>query len=175
MDLIIPSKIGATAGLFTTERSTWEIEYLRGSVSVPMVIDDIGSMTDERISLIRRKFRNKNFNFSYGLTYYKYNIHLGSEIINSISGGGYPGVDVVEIQSLGFNVGMGHRWTFKHNITLGVDWISWSQPAYTLKKQADFLHENSNPEDRDNVETAVNVISFFPRLTFLKLQLGILF
>jgi len=58
LDCLIPSKIGLTLGLVNGTEQTWELEYLKGSVSVPFVIEDLGKMTDERISLIGRLKRD---------------------------------------------------------------------------------------------------------------------
>lgn len=87
----------------------------------------------------------------------------------------YPSIDLVSIEALGFNVAIGNRWTFDHNITLGIDWISWAQPVAVTNKKSAFLDSSANEEDKDDVDTALKIISYFPRFSFLKLQLGILF
>jgi hypothetical protein len=175
-DLLIPSKYGFTLGYIKSKEKTWEFEYLRGSISVPFIVEDLGKMTDERFSLMARSFFGGNtFNMSYGLSYFDFSLHLGDKLINRVSGGSYPSIDVVDIQSLGFNLAIGNRWTFDHNITFGVDWISWAQPVYVTNKKSLFLDYASNQEDRDAVDKSMKVISFFPRLAFLKLQLGMQF
>ena len=176
LDLILPGKYGVSLGSIRTADVSWEFEYLHGSVAVPFLIEDLGSMSDDRFSLIRRSYFGSNsFNFSYGLTYFDFSVHLGDKLLSKLSGNNYPSVDLVELQAFGFNVGVGNRWTFKHNITLGVDWISWAQPVIVTKKDAAFLDYANNADDKDDVKTAVNVISYFPRLSLLKVQLGILF
>lgn len=176
LDLLIPSKIGGTLGIITKEGTkSWELEYLRGKMSVPFIIEDLGSLTDEKISLIRRSYGASNsFNFSYGLTYFNLNLHIGDKLLNKISGS-YPNYDIIDITALGFNLGLGNRWVFKKNITFGVDWFTWSQPVYVMNKKSAFLDYATDPDDRDDVETAIKVMSYFPRLTFLKIQLGMSF
>lgn len=176
IDFIIPGKYGFTLGLIRDADKTWELEYLRGSVSIPFVVQDLGQMTDERLSLIGRSYAGGNsFNVSYGLSYFDFSIHLGDKLLSRVTGGSYPSLDFVEVESLGFNLGIGNRWTFNQNITLGVDWVSWSQPLVVTKKQSAFLDYASNPQDRDDVDKSMKLIAYFPRLTLLKLQLGILF
>ena len=176
MDLLIPSKIGLSIGVVKSADVTWEIEYLKGSLSVPFVVEDLGKMEDEKISLIRRSyFGGNSFNFSYGLTYFDFSLHLGDKLLNRISGGNYPSLDLVRVQSAGFNLGIGNRWTFKKDITLGVDWISWSQPIFITKNNSSYLDYATNPEDRDRVDKAMKIISHFPRLAFLKFQFGVSF
>ena len=176
LDLIIPGKIGGTVGLISNADKTWELEYLVGTVKVPFLVKDLGKMSDEKISLIGRSYVGSNsFNFNYGLTYFDFTMHLGDAVLSRMSSGNYPSVDLVEMESLGFNVGIGNRWIFNKNITFGVDWITWSQPVFTLKRKSLFLDYASNQEDRDNVDKAMRIIAYFPRLTLLKAQLGITF
>jgi hypothetical protein len=176
VDLLIPSKIGFTLGLVNGTEQTWDFEYLKGTVSVPFVVEDLGKMTDTRYSLIGRSYLgNNSFNFSYGLSYFDFSLHLGDKLLNSLSGGNYPSIDVVQIQAVGFNVGFGNRWVFDKNITFGVDWISWAQPVSVTKKNSAFLDYATNQEDRDDVEKAIKSISYFPRLAFFKLQFGMSF
>lgn len=176
LDMLIPSKIGLTLGSIRTADKTWELEYLRGSVSVPFFVKDLGAMTDQRISLIGRSyFGGNSFNFSYGLSYFDFSIQLGDEILNRVSAGNYPSIGLIEIESVGFNLGIGNRWSFDKNITLGVDWISWEQPLINTRRKSAFVDYASNPNDKDNVDTAIKIISYLPRFTLLKLQFGVLF
>lgn len=175
-DLLIPSKKGLTLGLISSTDKTWEFEYLNGNVSVPFIIEDLGKMSDTRYSLIARSYFGSNsFNISYGVTYFDFSLHLGDKLLNGLTGGAYPSVDLVEIESLGLNVAVGNRWSFEKNITFGVDWISLAQPLYTLKKNSAFLDYSSNQQDKDDVSKAMDLISLFPRIVLFKVQLGILF
>lgn len=173
IDLIIPSKMGLTFGSNRSSDNSWELEYLKGSISVPFIVEDLGQMSDTRISLIKRSYFGSNsFNLNYGLSFFDFKLFLGDELLSRLTSGAYPAVDLIHLQSLGLNLGIGNRWTFANNWTLGVDWISWSQPFYILKEENAFLDYATNENDREDVETAVDVISFFPRLQVLKLQLG---
>lgn len=176
IDPIITGKIGATVGVAASERKSWEIEYLRGSWAVPFYIQDIGSVTDERVSLIVRTAPSGgSFQFSYGLSYFRIHAHLGDALLNRISQGGYPSADLLAIQALGFNIGLGNRWRLAHGITVGVDWVSWAQPLISLERKAAFMDVASNSADRDDVDTALKVFTYFPRVVFLKLQAGVQF
>lgn len=176
LDLLIPSKYGFTFGYILNADKTWEFEYLRGSLSVPFIIEDLGKMTEKRYSLIGRSyFGGNSFNLSYGLSYFDFSLVLGDKLLSRLTGGGYPSIDLVEVQSLGLNIAIGNRWSFNRNIVFGIDWISWAQPFYTTKKNSYFLDYASNQQDKDDVDKAVKFISYFPRLAFLKIQLGISF
>ncbi len=176
LDMLIPSKTGGTIGWVKTAGKTWELEYLSGSISVPFLIKDLGEMKDKRISIIGRSFyENNSFNFSYGLSYFDFSVNLGDDLLNRISSGSYPSIDLITIQSLGFNMAFGNRWSFSHGITFGVDWFSWEQPLFTTTKDDDYLNYVTNANDRENVADAIKFISYCPRLSFAKLQLGIMF
>lgn len=174
-DLLIPSKYGLNAGLIADPDNSWELEYLRGSIEVPFVIQNLGEMSDQKFSLSKRYyFGGNSFNLTYGLTYFDFSIHLGEKLLSQIQPT-YSSADLVQAQSLGFNLGIGNRWTFDHNITIGIDWISWGQPVFITNKKSDFIDSSANEQDKNDVDKALKIISYFPRFSFLKLQVGILF
>jgi hypothetical protein len=175
IDLLIPSKFGVTAGLVKTNDTTWELEYLRGSLSVPFVVDDLGGMTDERFSLIGRHYVGNSFNWNYGATYFAFKADLGSKFVDRLPVDVPSEVKLIDIQALGFNLGLGNTWRFAENFIFGVDWIEWSQPVFILKKESSFSKYATNSGDIDIIDKAMNTASYFPRLTFLKVQLGMSF
>ncbi|MDH4467227.1 MAG: hypothetical protein QE271_04145 [Bacteriovoracaceae bacterium] len=175
IDLIILSKIGFTVGLNQNEHSSWEFEYLRGSYAIPSIIQDLGKMVDERYSIIRRSyFGGGSFNLSYGVTLFSFSVTIGDDFINRLNAN-YPSANLLELQSAGFNFGVGNRWKLSDQFSFGVDWFSWSQPVFVTKDEGEFLNYASNQDDRDDIEKAKKIINYLPRLTFLKIQLGILF
>ncbi len=176
VDLLVPSKYGFTLGYANDPDKTWEFEYLRGSINVPFIIEDLGKMTDERFSVIKRSYsEGSSFNLSYGLSYFDFSLHLGDRLLNRVTSGSYPWIDLVQVQALGFNLAFGNRWLVKKNMIFGVDWISWAQPVVVTNKKSAFSDNASNQQDKDDVDKAMKLISYFPRLAFLKLQLGISF
>lgn len=177
IDLLIPSKFGVTLGIVENPNHTWELEYLRGTIKIPFLIEDLGEWRDEKISLIRRSYFGTNsFNISYGLTYFRFKLRLGNEVLSRVSGGQIPpGVDFLRVEGLGPNFGIGNRWSFKNGVTLAVDWATWSQPLITTKKDEAYLEYssgNTDARDRDHIDTAVKLMQFMPRLTFFKFELG---
>lgn len=175
IDLIIPNKYGATLGLTQSVDQTWEFEYLRGSVTVPFVVKDLGGMTDQRYSLIGRSYLGTNsFNISYGLTYFDFAITLGNEYLSQVSGN-IPSVELIDLESIGFNLGIGNRWIFDNHISFGIDWIAWSQPVIVTKKSSAFLEYASEGSQKSDVNAALDLISYMPRFTFFKIQLGLTF
>lgn len=172
LDLILPLKYGFTLGYVETPDKTVEFEYLKSSMSVPFVIDDLGSMTDERFSVIARDYLGtETFNLSYGVTYYKFKVHVGNKYLNSVSTN-IPDVEFMRVDSLGFNLGLGNRWVFSNRWILGLDWISWSQPLFTTRYNDKYAEFTNNPDDKDKAKKVLELISWVPRITLLKLQIG---
>lgn len=172
IDLVLPSKLGITAGWVSDGDKTWELEYMKSSLSVPFIIEDLGEMTDERLSLIRRNyFDTETFNLSYGLSYYKFKLHIGNKYLSSVVSNA-PDVDLIRVESLGFNIGIGNRWIFSNRWMVGVDWISWAQPVVTTRKNNKFADFASNESDKDASETLVKLVTWVPRISLLKLQVG---
>jgi hypothetical protein len=174
LDLFIPSKFGVTAGWRFTPKTTAELEYVRGALSVPFLFDSLGGMTDQRLSLVLRShFGKSSFNYHYGVAYHMFKVKLGNEIINR-SVPHSSEYDEIVLNSVGFVVGIGNRWIIEDNFIVGIDWAVWSQPLMQTKKKTEFTQYVSN-SDRDNVEDAIDFISEFPRFSVLKINLGMTF
>jgi hypothetical protein len=175
LDLLIPAKLGLSLSYNRDADRTYELEYVRGSVSVPFLVKDLGAMTDQRLTLMKRSyFGGNSFNLSYGVSYMKFDIKLGNDILSRM-GASYASVDVVSIQSWGLEIGIGNRWIFNDRFVLGVDWVSWTQPIWVTDKDSAFLDYVTDANDRHNVETAIDVVAYFPRFSVLKLQFGMAF
>lgn len=174
-DLLVLGKYGATAGYVASASRTWEVEYLHGSYTAHAIIEDLGNMIDNRVSLTTRSYLGDSFNVSYGLTYFDFYVGLGEQFLKDLSPAVRPAADHLEVESLGFNFGVGNRWQLSRKITFGVDWLTWSQPLFLLRKQTGFLDYVTNDLDRGAIDKAVSTISYFPRFTVLKLQLGVQF
>lgn len=176
LDLLVPTKYGFSMGAVEDVRRSWELEYLHGSLSVPFIIEDLGKVTDDRISVIGRSyFGNNSFNFNYGLSYFSFLLHLGDKLLNQLTGGAYPSVDLIEVNSVGFHLGIGNRWAINKSATLGIDWVEWSQPVIVTSKKTAFLDYATKQSDRDAVDSLIKTVSYFPRLTIFKIQFGFLF
>lgn len=171
-DLLAPGKWGLSAGISEDDSHAWELEYLKGSISGPWVMEDLGSVQDTRISLIRRSnIWFDTFNVGYGLSYFDFKIYLGNEILDSVSDNA-PSVDVASSQAVGTYFSVGNRFEFAKNWIFGIDWFSWSQPWVLIDSKSDFLGRSGEEEERELVRDALNLVHQFPRLAAFKLQLG---
>lgn len=176
IDLWIPSKWGFTGAFIIDTGSSLELEYTRGSVSVPLLVEDLGSMTEQRLALLYRNYGDRNsFNFFVGADYYKFDITLGDSLLNTVTGGVYPNIELLTIESLGLLGGIGNRWQMQNGLTIGVDWFVIDIPIYIIQTKADFLLYTSDANSKKEVEDALGFIEHIPRLAFLRFQIGMSF
>lgn len=168
-DLVLPSKMGATIAWHKDGNVLYELEYLSSSVSAPYVVSDLASMSETRVSLLKRNFSSGGtFNWYWGGSYNASNVHVSQALMNNNPGAS----DMLDVSTLGLSFGLGNRWVFKENFSVGVDWFTWSQPLFILKKEAAYLDSASNENDRDKVDTILKVIGYFPRWSAFKVSVG---
>lgn len=175
VDLLIPYKLGGALGYISSSATTNELEYVGASISAPAFIEDIGGFHDSRWTLQQRLYSTHNsFNFHYGLAYFDISANVGSKYLASATN--LPAnVNLMGTKSLGFMIGVGNRWVLGSGFSIGVDWISWSQPLLIVDKKSDLINYVQNSDDKRVLETAINVMTYFPRVTLLKLGIGFIF
>lgn len=175
IDLVLPSKLGLSIGWIANARSTYELEYLKGSVKPPL-IEDFGEVADTRLTLMKRSYFSSNsFNFSWGVAYMGFKGKVGDALLARLSGGAVPEIELINVESFGTHLGFGNRWVFKRGVTFGIDWFQWTQPIIVTKRDAKFLDYVSNQSDRDSIDKGLKILSYFPRFSVLKIQLGYTF
>ncbi len=176
IDTWIPSKYGVTVAYIPSADAAWEIEYLRGSLSFELFIKDLGKMTDERLSLIRRFYSDRNsFSFFAGAAYHSFSVHLGDRLTSLISNNLIPNVDLVTVKTLGFIGGLGNRWQFGSGWTLGVDWFSMYVPIKTLEAEAPYVSSTASESGKNDVRDVMDVIKRIPTFAVFKFQVGMSF
>lgn len=172
IDLLVPGKIGFSVGKKDQEHDAWELEYLSGSISDPLIMKDIGSVTDQRISFIRKKqVWFKSFYLAYGLSYFRLSVNLDEDIANAVDPDA-PSGDVVDAQALGSHLSIGNMWNIGKHGYCGVDWIGWAQPWIRLREESSAVDYLVDEDDREKVHDALAVVYKVPRLWVLKIQAG---
>lgn len=176
LDLLIPNKWGAKFGGETPGELAWEVEYLRGSLQTPFIIADLGRMTDERYSLIFRSYgQRKSFNFHFGVSYFSFKANLSPKFLNTVPAQVDTSYDIVRVESVGFNLGIGHRWHWGERFLFGVDWLSWAQPVFITKNQSEIKDLTTDEKTKDTISDAVRIANYVPRFLTLKVYLNFSF
>lgn len=173
LDLILPSKYGITGEWLEDVDHAWGFEYLRASISLPIIVGDLGGFTEERFSVTRRFFLGQNsLNLFWLLAYNKVNLDVGSSILASIPESDGARLSVISTETLAAGGGIGHRWQHRSGLTWGVDWFVWTQPLYTIRSKSGVLDRMTDAADKDRVRKAISVMNYFPRWSIAKLQAG---
>lgn len=172
VDTWIPSKIGFSYIYSPTPVGSWEFSYMRGSISIPFFIDDLGQISDTKIALLYRSYSQRNsFSFLYGLNYYNFSANLGNDYLSSISGNSAQ-FELLRVESLGLTLGLGNRWQLNSGLSFGVDWFTVNIPIRVFNTDADYLSSDADQADKNDVENVFNVLKRVPTFSFLKFQVG---
>jgi hypothetical protein len=173
LDLILPGKIGVTLTYKESPSKSYEFEYLSATIAAPFIVKDLGSFSEKRVTLLSRKFIYEgSFSGYMGISWNSVELALGDRTLSTLSGGKYPDLNLLRLDTLGLNTGLGHRWTVWKGLTLGADWIGWAQPLFVIKNQTSALDSATNDAERHMIERTLNTMTYFPRFHLLKCQLG---
>ncbi|MBC7753036.1 MAG: hypothetical protein H7Z71_02285 [Moraxellaceae bacterium] len=174
IDLLIPNKLGVSFYFSSSDKlNQYEFQYLRSILSAKLQNIDIASMTEQKFSFMNRNFSSgSNFNWYYGLSYATLEVQLGDDYLNSVPASSRPDADALKVHVLAIDLGIGNRWYFENGFTLGFDWLGITQPISTIKKEENFTKYSNNQNEKDDINKFLNFTSTFPRLYFLKFQLG---
>jgi hypothetical protein len=169
-EMWVMTKYGFTLGWNRSPSSTYEFEYMKGSIGLGKYGIDLADISETRMSLLWRSYgKRQSFNFITGLYYNELEAGFGSDFLSSVPGG-Y--VEVLGIKTLGVTWGLGNRWITKGGFVWGFDWFAVHIPVLILEKNDDYLQVSSSQDDRDEVSDAIDIFTHLPALGALKLQLG---
>jgi hypothetical protein len=164
---------GFQVGYLFNEEWSLEPEYQSGAYEVSFPIAEIGKI-DEKIYLLPfRWYSGNSFNLKFGLSHRKLGVEIGDSLLASLNREMLH-LNLVNISSYNLNFGVGNRWQFENGITLGADWFDINIPVITsMDEQVSKFLSNSN--DKKTLEKAINLLRYFPPVTFLKFQIGYTF
>lgn len=177
-DLLLPSKIGA--GVFyrqTSRGSFWELDYQRGSVSLPFLDDRLGGVTESRVVLRRAMMLGESgMYFGAGAAYFDFSAEIGNALLSRLPGAAnVPTLNLLRQRSLGFHLALGTEFRPHENWRLMVDWLTWSQPVIGLGTSSAFLDAATNADDRDAINGLLTVLKYVPRAGALGVRVAYFF
>ena len=172
LDLLVPSKKGATIGYQHDQNLDYELEYMQGTLSVPYLSDYLGVFEEKRASLFIRTFLGtKSFSLFGGAFYNQTRLKMSDTILSTIPGTASY-FDLLDVSTVGVGGGVGNRWSAAYGINFGVDWFAWQQPLFIVQRSNQETETIGNGNYRDVVNHAVKKMHYFPRLSLFKIQLG---
>ncbi len=162
-DMWLPAKYGGILS-YGTDKRNYELAYEKSSIGFGSLLDNIGSVSDERLHLTTRSFKYSNsFNYQYGISYNRFAVNLGKAFVNT---------DVFEARTLDLVWGIGNRWKIKSNIEIGVDWLRVFYPVKVLSLNDKALDNVSNKEDKEDLENVINLVTNIPKFTIFHFEVG---
>ncbi|MBD66346.1 MAG: hypothetical protein CME62_14140 [Halobacteriovoraceae bacterium] len=168
VDTWVPGKFGLTA-TYGDEERTYELAWQQASFSVNILIDDLGGVSDRRIHLTTRSFvSGRSFNFQYGAFYNTVTAELGNSYTETVG----ASFDVIRVDTAGVMWGLGNRWKWENGFAVGFDWFKVFWPLAIVNKEADFLDETDDSDDKDEVETLIDGVASLPTFSLLHFELG---
>lgn len=169
-EMWVLTKYGFTVGYNRSQSSTYEFEYMHGSIGVGKFGISLAEISETRMSLLWRSYGSRNsFNFFSGIYYNELEAGYGSDWLTSVPGG-YA--ELVSIKTLGISWGLGNRWITKGGFVWGFDWFHMNIPVVVLNSDNAFVDATTDPQDREDAEEAQDWFERFPELAALKIQLG---
>lgn len=175
-EMWVLTKYGITGYYTQDPKRDYELEYMRGSLGFGYFGINIGSIKEERISLLTRSFGKRNsLNFLYGVFYNKMNIGLSQKLLNSVNPELRSNVNNVELSMAGLTWGFGNRWQTREGYIFGIDWLVLNIPFSTIQQRIPFFKQSQSQDSRDNVKDALNWLKKIPSVGVLKFQIGMTF
>ena len=170
--LLMPVKHGPAFSYRDDNKWAYEASYFSGSFELSTSVIDIGSFKESLIIANGRYFTsNGSFNLIVGLSRQSYEARLGSDLLGRLNPN-MGGVDLLSVQTLGLQLGLGNLWSLGKGFSIGVDWFVLNFPFLTLKNSAPVLDYVGNSDDRRRIEDALKVMRYLPTAAFFKANLG---
>jgi hypothetical protein len=146
-----------------------EIEWSRGSYGIGAFGFDAARVTENRYSLIARRYVGNSFHFIMGG--FKSDLHgeLGDSMLKKMTD---TSVDDFRVQGVGVALGLGNRWQWNNGLTLGVDWFRLNVPLIYKKVDNGVLDGISDSNDLSIVKDSIQKVKNLPTIVLFGLHLG---
>ncbi len=147
-----------------------EAEWSRGYFGTGIVGYDLASVSENRFSLVARKYVGNSLNLIFGGFKNDFHAKLGSELLDDTTG-----VNDFRVQGLGLAVGIGNRWQWQNGFTFGVEWFRMNVPLFDKKVDSEVLDNITDKNDIAAVKNAIDKVKNVPTFVLLGINLGYTF
>lgn len=172
LDVWTLGKFGASASWQLTERA-WELNYQRGSFGLGVFVADIGKITEQRLQFFTRSYGSRtSFNWFYGIFYDDVKVRLGNDILNKVSQGSYPNVDLMTMQTAGVTWGFSNRWQRRDGLSFGIDWFEINIPLTTIDQDVPILGSDAENGDKTRIRDALEFFENIPTAALARVYVG---
>jgi hypothetical protein len=176
IDYWVTGKYGAVIAYIPSPSHMYEFEYLRGTFSSPFTGVDLGSSIEQRLSIQTRYFVTESFNYHAGMNYNFAEIKLKNSYTSTVFiNPRNEQYDIIELSTLGVQLGVGNRWFLDNGMEIGVDWIQVAMPLIRTYEYSPFTDLTSDRHKSTQVSDAISRMRDNPRFAVAKIQFGISF
>lgn len=168
----IPFKWTASYNHIFNKKWTAELEYTRGNFGIGAFGFDVASVSENRYSLLARRYLGNSFHWILGAFKNDFHAELGSSIVNDMTN---TSIDDFRVQGIGVTVGIGNRWQWGNGFTLGLDWIRMNVPLLDKKVDNKVLDRIDDNSDLSTVKKYIRRIENVPTFVLLGINLGYTF
>lgn len=166
-----PIKYGINASYLRDPNWMYEIGYFTGGINFGISKINVGGFNEGLLTASARFSPwSGSFNWIFGVSHHAYHVRLGNAIVSRLTGVGK--LDVLNVQTLGLQAGLGNRWQIADNVSIGVDWFVVDIPLTTLRLDSPAFDSYSDPNDRREVEEALDFMKRLWTFNVLKTTLA---
>lgn len=168
---IAPIKYGLGFTYARDPNWIWDLSYIKGGLGFGIAGIDFAGFDESLLTATARYFPwSGSFNWIIGLSRHAYRVSLGDDFVARLGGPG--AIDLLRVRTLGLQLGLGNRLTFRSQFWLSIDWLTVNIPVTTLRREGPSYDAYSSSNDRRLVDEALKLMESLWTMTFLKTSLG---
>lgn len=164
----VPFRWSASYSYIFNSQWTAELEWSRGYFGTGMYGIEFAGATENRYSLVARKFVGNSFHYIFGLFKNDFHAELASGWLDNTS----TQIDDFRVKGSGLVVGVGNRWQWDSGFTLGVDWFRMNYPLFDKLVDNEVLDNIEDSDDAEMVKDAIDKVKNVPTFVLLGVNLG---
>lgn len=165
----IPFKWNLSYSYLFDRKWSVELEWSRGSYGIGAFGFDAARITENRYTLMVRRYVGNSFHFILGGFKNDFHGELGDRILKDMTD---TSIDDFRVQGMGFTFGLGNRWQWNNGFTLGIDWFRLNVPLFEKKVDNEVLKNINDNNDLRIVKDAIQKVKNIPTFVLLGLNLG---
>ena len=148
---------------------TLEGEFSRGHWGYGLIGLDLASVSENRYSLILRRYWGNSFHGIMGAFRNEFIGKLGNNYVEDLSN---KSIDEFEISGNGLILGLGNRWQWGNGVTFGIDWFRINIPLLDNRVENDVIDNLSDNQKTKVIRNLIDKISDIPTFVLFGINLG---
>lgn len=165
----IPFKWSASYTHNFNSKWSLEAEFSRGHWGYGMIGLDLASVSENRYSLMARRYWGNSFHGIAGIFRNEFVGKLGNDYVEYLSN---KSIDDFSVYGNGVVLGLGNRWQWGNGFTLGIDWFRVNIPLIDNRVDNDVIDNLSDNQKMKVIRNLIDKVSDIPTLGMFGINLG---